>query len=59
MRLRLYAVTGRSKIHAVALCVLIIAELISGLWFTAVTGMRPGESLDPSQVFWYESHGYR
>ena len=55
-RLRLYAVTGRSKLHASALCVLILAQLASGLWFTIMAWINPSKPLTHLLVFAQGSH---
>lgn len=56
--LRLYAVTGRNKILGGIACVLVIVQLVSGLWFTAVTGVRPMQQLpqiniDPFRICFF------
>ena len=46
MCFRLYAVTGKGKLQCGMLCVLILAQLVGGVWFTIVTGIRPSEFYD-------------
>ncbi|KAF9783340.1 hypothetical protein BJ322DRAFT_147481 [Thelephora terrestris] len=45
--IRLYAVTGRSKVHACVLCALILGQLAIGLALAIVSGIRPLNPLPP------------
>jgi hypothetical protein len=46
MCLRLYAVTGRSKVYAVILAVMLVAQLGAGISLTVVAGIHPSTSLN-------------